>query len=95
MMKSHLVIDFPIEAPAAKALPEELPPLMPELAKAQDELGTVHFSRFMIEGEEKLLFLSDIDGEVESAYRAARRECRSGVRHHLRTRGRPSSHARG
>ena len=65
MMKSHLVIDFPIESPAAKALPEELPPLMPELAKAQDELGTVHFSRFMIQGEEKLLFLSDIDGEVE------------------------------
>ena len=36
---------------------------MPDLAKAQDDLGTVHFSRFMIEGDEKLLFLSDIDGE--------------------------------
>ncbi len=24
----------------------------------------MHFSRFMVEGEEKLLFLSDIDGEV-------------------------------
>ena len=33
MMKSHLVIDFPIEAPAAKALPEELPSVMPELAQ--------------------------------------------------------------
>jgi hypothetical protein len=64
-MQSHLVIDFPIQATAAKALPEELPPLMPELAKAQDELGTVHFSRFMVEGEEKLLFLSDIDGEID------------------------------
>jgi hypothetical protein len=64
-MKSHLVIDFPIKAPAnAKALPEELPPLLPDLMKAQDRLGTVHFSRFMVEGEEKLLFLSDIDGEV-------------------------------
>ena len=38
---------------------------MPELAKAQDDLGTVHFSRFMVEGDEKLLFLSDIDGEVD------------------------------
>ena len=38
---------------------------MPDLAKAQDDLGTVHFSRFMIEGDEKLLFLSDIDGEVD------------------------------
>ena len=65
MIQSHLVIDFPIKGPAnAKALPEELPPLMPDLAKAQDDLGTVHFSRFMVEGDEKLLFLSDIDGEV-------------------------------
>ena len=64
MSQSHLVIDFPIKGPAnAKALPEELPALMPDLAKAQDDLGTVHFSRFMIEGDEKLLFLSDIDGE--------------------------------
>ncbi len=66
MTQSHLVIDFPIAAPAsAKALPEELPAVMPDLAKAQDDLGTVHFSRFMVEGEEKLLFLSDIDGEVD------------------------------
>ncbi len=62
-MQSHLVIDFPINGPAnAEALREELPPLMPDLAKAQDDLGTVHFSRFMIEADEKLLFLSDIDG---------------------------------
>ena len=65
MTQSHLVIDFPVRGPAhAKALPDELPPLMPDLAKAQDDLGTVHFSRFLVEGDEKLLFLSDIDGEV-------------------------------
>ena len=56
---------------------------------------TVHFSRFMVEGDEKLLFLSDIDGEGAPAYRAARGACRPGVRRHLRTRGRPSGHARG
>ncbi len=66
MSQSHLTIDFPIKAPASvKALNEELPPLMPDLAKAQDHLGTVHYSRFMIKGDEKLLFLSDIDGEVD------------------------------
>ncbi len=66
MSQSHLVIDFPIKGPAiAKALPEELTPLMPDLARAQDDLGTVHFSRFMVEGDEKLLFLSDIDGEAD------------------------------
>ena len=35
MSQSHLVVDFPIKGPAiAKALPEELPPLMPDLAKS-------------------------------------------------------------
>ena len=66
-IRNHVAIDFPIKAPAsAKALTEELPPLMPDLAKLQDDLGTVHFSRFMVKGDEKLLFLSDIDGEAES-----------------------------
>ncbi len=66
MSQSALTIDFPIKAPAsARALPEELPALMLNLAKAQDDLGTVRFSRFMVKGDEKLLFLSDIDGEVD------------------------------
>jgi hypothetical protein len=66
MSQSHLCLDFPIKSPAsAKALSEELPPLMPDFAKTQDNLGTVHFSRFMIKGDEKLLFLSDVDGEVD------------------------------
>ena len=66
MSHSHLTIDFPIKGPASvKALTEELPPLMPDFAKAQDRLGTVHFSRFMVKGDEKLLFISNIDGEVD------------------------------
>jgi hypothetical protein len=66
MSQNHLALDLPIKATAsAKALTEELPPLMPDLAKTQDEMGTVHFSRFMVKGDEKLLFLSDIDGEVD------------------------------
>ena len=65
MSQSHLVIDFPIKGLSnASALTEELPPLMPDFATAQDDLGTVHFSRFMVKGDEKLLFLSDIDGEI-------------------------------
>ena len=66
MSQSHITLDFPIKSPASvKALTEELPPLMPDFAKTQDELGTVHFSRFMVKGDEKLLFLSDIDGEID------------------------------
>ena len=67
MNQNHLTIDFPIKGPAnAKALTEELPALMPDFARTQDQLGTVHFSRFMVKGDEKLLFLSDIDGEIET-----------------------------
>ena len=67
MSQSHLTIDFPIKGPAnAKALTEELPVLMPDFAKTQDHLGALHFSRFMVKGDEKLLFLSDIDGEVDT-----------------------------
>ena len=66
MSQSHLVLDFPIDSPtSARALAEELPAVMPELAQVQDELGTVHFSRFMLVGDQKLVFLSDIDGESE------------------------------
>ena len=45
---------------------------MPDFAKSQDQIGTVHFSRFMVKGDEKLLFLSDIDDEVDTHHRTAR-----------------------
>ena len=67
MSQNHLTIDFPIKGPAnAKALTEELPPLMPDFARTQDQLGTVHFSRFMVKGDEKVLFISDLDGESDT-----------------------------
>jgi hypothetical protein len=44
-------------------LPEHLPPLMPELFKAADDIGTVHYSRFTVLNEKTLLFLGDFDGE--------------------------------
>jgi hypothetical protein len=65
-IQSHLTIAFPMKSPAdAKAVAEELPPLMPDFGKAQDAVGTVHFSRFLALGDKTLLFLADIDGEVE------------------------------
>ena len=67
MSQSHLTIDFPIRRPAnARALTDELPPLMPDFARTQDQLGTVHFSRFIVKGDAKLLFLSDIDGAIDT-----------------------------
>jgi len=61
--QSHLTIAFPIKSAAdAKALASELPPLMPAFAKAQDSLGSVHYSRFLAMNDETLLFLADVDG---------------------------------
>jgi len=64
--QNHITITFPIKSPAdAKAIAQELPALMPDFAKAQDAIGTVHYSRFLDLNDETLLFLADIDGELE------------------------------
>ncbi len=64
MSQSHFTLSFPIKSPAdAKALAEQLPPMMPQLFQAQDAIGTVHYSRFTILSEKTLLFLGDFDGE--------------------------------
>ena len=66
-MQSHLTLDFPIKTTTnAKALTDELSPLMPDFAKTQDNLGTVHYSRFTLHEDEKLLLLADVDGEVDT-----------------------------
>ena len=64
--QSHLTITFPIKSPTdAKALAEELPPLMPDFAKVQDTIGSVHYSRFLALDDKTLLFIVDIDGDAE------------------------------
>jgi hypothetical protein len=47
----------------AKALAEQLPPLMPGLFQAADTIGTIHTSRFAILDDKTLLFLGDFDGQ--------------------------------
>ena len=64
MSQSHFTLNFPLKSPAdAKALAEQLPPLMPGLFQAADTIGTIHYSRFTILSEKTLLFLGDFDGE--------------------------------
>jgi hypothetical protein len=66
---SHLTIAFPMKSVAdAKAIADELPPLMADFAKAQDAIGSVHYSRFLAWGDKSLLFLADVDGDVEQLY---------------------------
>src|ERR1700676_1985346 len=64
MGQNHFTFSFPLKSPAdAKALAEQLPPLMPGLFRANDAIGTVHYSRFTVLSEKTLLFLADFDGE--------------------------------
>jgi hypothetical protein len=67
--QNHITINFPMKSPAdGEAIKEELPPLMPGFAKVQDALGYVHYSRFLPWQDQSLLFLADIDGDVEKFY---------------------------
>src|SRR6516164_9473570 len=64
MSQSHFTLRFPLKSSAdAKAVAQELPPLMPDLFGAEDAIGTVHYSRFTVLSDRTLLFLADFDGE--------------------------------
>jgi hypothetical protein len=64
MSQNHFTIAFPLKSPTdAKAIAEELPPLMPQFFKVQNTVGTIHYSRFTVLSEKTLLFLGDFDGE--------------------------------
>jgi hypothetical protein len=64
MSQNHFTLSFPLKSPAdAKAIADELPPLMPAFLKVEDSIGTIHYSRFTLLSEKTLLFLGDFDGE--------------------------------
>jgi hypothetical protein len=64
MSQNHFTVSFPLKSPPdAKLLAEQLSPMMPELFRANDAIGTVHYSRFTVLSEKTLLFLGDFDGE--------------------------------
>src|ERR1019366_10608532 len=66
MSQNHFTLSFPLKSPAAaKLLAEQLLPLMSKLFQANDEIGTIHYSRFTVLSEKTLLFLGDFDGEFE------------------------------
>jgi hypothetical protein len=64
MSQNHFTLSFPLKSPEdARVIAEQLPPLMPDLFKAEDSIGTIHYSRFTVLSEKTLLFLGDFDGE--------------------------------
>jgi hypothetical protein len=66
MSQNHFTLSFPLKSPsAAKLLAEQLPSRMSELFRANDAIGTVHYSRFTVLSEKTLLFLGDFDGDFD------------------------------
>jgi hypothetical protein len=64
MSQNHFTFAFPLKSPVgADELAEKLTPLMPEMFRAEDGIGTVHYSRFTVLSDKTLLFLGDFDGE--------------------------------
>ena len=64
MSQSHFTLSFPLKQPSdPKALSDQLTQMMPALLKAEELVGTVHYSRFTVLSERTLLFLGDFDGE--------------------------------
>ena len=64
MSQNHFTLSFPLKSPAdAKEVAEQLPALMPGMFKAEDTIGTIHYSRFTVLSEKTLLFIGDFDGE--------------------------------
>jgi hypothetical protein len=64
MSQNHFTLRFPLKLPTdAKALADQLPPLMPGLFQAEDTIGTIHYSRFTVLSDKTLLFLGEFDGE--------------------------------
>jgi hypothetical protein len=62
--QNHFTLSFTLKSPTdAKAVAEQLPPMMPGLFEAEDAIGTIHYSRFTVLSEKTLLFLGDFDGE--------------------------------
>jgi len=65
MSQSHFTLGFPLKSPAdAQELAQNLTPLLPDLFRVEDAIGTVHYSRFTVLSEKTLLFLGDFDGEL-------------------------------
>jgi hypothetical protein len=64
MSQNHFTIRFPLKSPAdEKSIVQQLSAMTPELFRANDTIGTVHYSRFTVLSEKTLLFLGDFDGE--------------------------------
>ena len=65
--QGHLTIAFPLNSPADDtALRSWLSAMVPDLYRAADAMGTLHYCRFIAVDEETVYLLADFDGELEA-----------------------------
>ncbi len=64
--QGHLTIIFPMKSAAdCAAVCNEMPALIPDLYRAADTMGTLHYCRFIVLNEDTVCLLADFDGELE------------------------------
>jgi hypothetical protein len=74
MSESLFTLGFPLKKDTdTKALSDQLAPMLPALFKAADEIGTFHYSRFVVLSARTLLFLGEFDDEFGPLMRALAR----------------------
>ena len=65
-VQGHLTISFPMKSAAdCAAARDKIPTLVPDLYRAADAMGTLHYCRF-IELNDTIYLLADFDGDVET-----------------------------
>jgi len=74
MSQSLFTLGFPLKRETdTKALSDQLAATLPELFKAADEIGLIHYSRFTVLSAKTLLFLGEFDGEFGELMRGLAR----------------------
>src|SRR5277367_4288305 len=74
MSQSLFTLGFPLKKDTdTKAMSDQLAPTLPALFKAADEIGTIHYSRFVVLSARTLLFLGEFDDEFGQLMRALAR----------------------
>ena len=69
--QGHLTLTFPMKSPAdCAALQKEIPGLVPDLYRAADAIGTLHYCRFIALNEGTVCMLANFDGELETVLAA-------------------------
>ena len=65
--QGHLTLTFPMKSPAdCAAARKKIPTLVPDLYRAADAMGNLHYCRLIALDEMTLVLLADFDGTLDT-----------------------------